>query len=42
MVRQSKDQDFKAWFEAVEVSQIAELRCFTRGLLRDKEVLWLP
>ncbi len=39
MVRQRKDQDFKAWIEVVEVSQIVELRCFIRGLLRDKKVL---
>ena len=36
MARQRTGQDFQAWIEAVEASQIPQLRRFARGLLRDR------
>lgn len=39
MTREHTGQDFQDWMEAVEVSQVPQLRRFARGLLRDRAVV---
>jgi transposase len=36
MLRQRSGQNFETWIEAVEASQIPQMRRFARGLLRDR------
>jgi len=39
MLRKLRGQDFETWLEAVEASQVPELRRFAQGLLRDKDAV---